>query len=167
MKHSIILLTGLVLLAVLISGCTSQPSAAPATATPAPQQAAATAAPAPAPQTFVGSEWKLGWFDDTKGMWSKIAEGSSITATFTADGKLTGFSGCSDYSTTYEFGKSPLIFIKRPAVSTKTCQTPVGVMSQESAYFTDLEWSDSYGIQNGQLLFFNKDGRKILQFDPA
>jgi heat shock protein HslJ len=117
---------------------------------------------------IVGKKWQLGWYDDTKGMWSKVADGSTITATFSPDFKLTGFSGCSDYATTYEFGEATnQILIKRPPVSTKTCQTPNGVMSQESEYFTDLEWAQTYTIQNNQLLLFNKDGRKIVQFDPA
>jgi heat shock protein HslJ len=169
MKHWFVLCTGLVLVAVLLCGCTSQPVPAPATpapATAAPQQA--TPAPtAAAADSLVGSHWQLGWFDDTKGMWSKVAEGSTITAKFSADGKLRGFSGCSDYITDYQFTESPKVWFKRPAVSTKVCQTPTGVMSQESAYFTDLEWSETYALKDGQLLFFDKTGKKILQFDPA
>ena len=170
MKPCILLCAGLLVLAVLLTGCTSQPATAPATPAPAapaaPAQPAAAAATTAAANPLVTTHWKLGWFDDTKGMWSKVAEGSTITMKFSGDGKLRGFSGCSDYITDYQFTESPKIWIKRPAVSEKICQTPNGVMSQESAYFTDLEWSETYQVKDGQLLLFDKKGRKILQFDP-
>ena len=168
MKHWTIVCSGLILAAVLLCGCTGQPAATPATATPAPasvQQPAATTAAAA--ETLVGTHWQLGWYDDTKGMWSKVVEGSTVTAKFSADGKLRGFSGCSDYMTDYEITESPKIWFRRPAVSQKVCQTPTGVMNQESQYFTDLEWSETYSLKDGQLLLFDKTGRKILQFDPA
>jgi len=168
MKPCFFVCFGLLVLAVLISGCTSEPAAAPATPTPAPviEQPSATPAPTNA-ETLLATSWKLGWFDDTKGMWSKVAEGSTITADFSADGKVRGFSGCSDYVTDYQLTESPHVWFRRPGVSQKICQTPTGVMSQESAYFTDLEWSETYAITDGQLLFFDKSGKKILQFDPV
>lgn len=168
MKQRFFLCAGLLILAVLIGGCTSQPAAAPATPTPAPAIEQPTAAPtASAAETLVGSHWQLGWYDDTKGMWTKVAEGSTINARFSANGKIRGFSGCTDYITDYQITESPKIWFRRPAVSETLCQTPSGVMSQESAYFTDLEWSESYEIKDGQLLLFDKSGRKILQFDPV
>ncbi|NMB78098.1 MAG: META domain-containing protein [Methanomicrobiales archaeon] len=166
MKQSVCLFAGLVIMAVLITGCTSQPAAAPA-ATPAPAVAAPVATEAThIPTTFLlDTTWKLGWYDDTKGMWSKVIEGSSITAKFTSDGKLTGFSGCSDYTTDYQLTDTPKIWIKRPTVPELVCQTPTGVMSQQGAYYTDLEWSQTYAMKDGQLLFYDKTGKKILQFD--
>jgi heat shock protein HslJ len=167
MKFAIPLCAGLLILAVLFSGCTSQPAAAPASPTSVAVSQQVTAAPTTAGPALIGTNWKLGWFDDTKGMWSKVAEGSSITATFAADGKVSGFSGCSDYVTDYQLTQSPKVWFRRPTVPEKICQTPNGVMSQQSAYYTDLEWSESYAIKDGQLLFFDKTGKKILQFDPT
>jgi heat shock protein HslJ len=158
---------GLLILTVLICGCTSQQAAAPASLTPAATPQQVTAAPAATGPAIIGTNWKLGWFDDTKGMWSKVAEGSTITATFSANGKISGFGGCSDYVTDYQLTESPKVWFRRPAVPEKVCQTPNGVMSQQSAYYTDLEWSQTYGITGGQLVFFDKTGKKILQFDPA
>ncbi len=168
MKHGFFVCFGLLVLAVLICGCTSEPAAAPATPTPAPvvEQPTAPSIASDA-ETLLATSWNLGWFDDTKGVWSKVAEGSTITADFSADGKVRGFSGCSDYVTDYQLTESPHVWFVRPAVSEKVCQTPTGVMSQESAYFTDIEWSETYAIKDGQLLFFDKSGKKILQFDPV
>lgn len=168
MKRLVFICIGLLIAAVLVTGCTSQPAKPPATA-------AATAAPtAPSsiptqsvPTAITGITWKLGWFDDTRGMWSKVAEGSTITATFLNEGQVTGSGGCNGYSTDYQLGQPPRIWFRRPVVPEHLCQTPSGVMSQESAYFTDLEWAETYSVTGGQLLIFDKTGRKILQFDPS
>jgi heat shock protein HslJ len=80
---------------------------------------------------------------------------------------VTGFSGCSDYVTDYQLTETPKVWFRRPAVPEIVCQSPNGVMSQQSAYYTDLEWSQTYAVTNGQLIFNDKSGKKILQFDPA
>ena len=168
MKALYITCIGLLVLAVLVTGCTSQPAQTPATpaATAAPAQTPA-AIPATPPDTLTSTTWKLGWFDDTKGVWSKVAEGSSITATFLNEGKVTGSGGCNGYSAEYQLGAAPRIWFRRPEVTDRKCQTPTGVMSQESYYFTDLEWAETYAITNGQLIIFDKANKKILQFDPS
>jgi heat shock protein HslJ len=170
MKKCIVLCAGFLILAVLFCGCTSQPTTAPSSLTPAPVTGASQVSAPPtttAGPALIGTNWQLGWFDDTKGLWSKVAEGSTITAKFSTDGKVTGHSGCSDYVTDYQLTETPKVWFRRPAVPEKICQTPNGVMSQQSAYYTDLEWSQTYAITGGQLIFFDKTGKKILQFDPA
>jgi heat shock protein HslJ len=158
---------GLLVLAILVTGCTSQPAQTPASpaATATPAQTPATI-PAIPPATLTSTTWKLGWFDDTKGVWSRVAEGSTITATFLNEGRVTGSGGCNGYSEDYQLGNESRIWFRRPVVPDHLCQTPNGVMSQESAYFTDLDWAETYSITNGQLLIFDKANRKILQFDP-
>ncbi|MDO9549861.1 MAG: META domain-containing protein [Methanoregula sp.] len=169
MKQRFLLCTGLVILAILFCGCTSQPASAPVA--PATQTPAAvvqpTATPTAVAPSLVGTNWQLGWFDDTRGVWSKVAEGSTITARFSTDGKVSGYSGCSDYITDYQLTETPRVWFRRPAVPEKVCQSPNGVMSQESAYYTDLEWSETYSITNDQLIFNDKTGKRILQFDPT
>jgi heat shock protein HslJ len=168
MKILYITCIGLLLLAVLITGCTSQPAQTPASpeATAAPAQTTAVI-PATPPATLSSTTWKLGWFDDTNGVWSKVAEGSTITATFLNEGKVTGSGGCNGYSADFQLGNESRIWFRRPEVPDHQCQAPTGVMSQESYYFTDLQSSETYSITNGQLLFFDRTNRKILQFDPS
>jgi len=158
---------GLVVLVVLITGCTSQPAQAPSSpvATSIPAQTTAVT-PATPPDTLTSTIWNLTWFDDTKGVWSKVAEGSTITATFLNEGRVTGSGGCNGYSVEYQLGNESRIFIRRPEVPGNLCQFPTGVMSQESVYFTDLMAADTYSITKGQLLIFDKENRKILQFEP-
>jgi heat shock protein HslJ len=172
MKYLLALCTGILVLAVFISGCTSSSSPAPAATTLSPA-AVATAEPVTtATPSIAGTTWSLGWYFTTNGIWSKVAEGSNVTATFSTagnsvDGTVSGSSGCSKYITTYHLGKGQEISIKRPEVPTLVCQTPFGVMNQEAAYNSDLELARNYSITDGQLLIFNDQGQKILQFDPA
>ncbi len=166
MKNGCVFLIGLLILAVMITGCTSQtvPSAPPTQpATPVQQPVTQQTSP-PAPQ-LVGTNWKLGWYDNTNGMWTSVVSGSSINAIFASDEKMSGFGGCNPYITVYHLMDAPKVSITRPAVSDNQCQEPIGVSSQESYYYTDLERVDTYSITDGQLIFFDKQGRKILQFD--
>lgn len=167
MKVLYVTCTGLLLLAVLIAGCTSQPAQPTVypTATAAPAQT--TFVPVPPPATLTSTTWNLTWFDDTKGVWSRVAEGSTVTATFFTEGKVTGSGGCNGYSTDYQLGNESRIWFRRPEVPDHLCQTPTGVMSQESAFFTDLEWAETYSLTDGQLLIFDKSQKKIMEFDPA
>lgn len=169
MKSLYIGCIAMLVLAFLGAGCTSQPAQLPAT--PAATTALAQpecVIPVSPPATLTSTTWKLGWMDDTKGMWSKVTEGSTITATFFTEGQVTGSGGCNGYSADYQLGGAPRIWIRRPVVPDNSlCQTPSGVMSQQSAYFTDLEWAETYSITNGQLLIFDKMNKKILQFDPS
>jgi heat shock protein HslJ len=166
MKRLIICCIGLLVAAVLVTGCTGQPAQPAATPAATAASIAVTVPTQVVPSEITGTTWKLGWFDDTKGVWSKVAEGSTITATFLNEGLVTGSGGCNGYSTDYQLGQPPRIWFRRPVVPERLCQTPTGVMSQESAYFTDLSWAETYSVTNGQLLIFDKTGRKILQFDP-
>jgi heat shock protein HslJ len=168
MKALYISCIGLLVLVVLMTGCTSQPAQIPASpaATTAPAYPECVIPVLP-PATLTSTTWKLGWMDDTKGTWSKVTEGSTINATFFPEGRVTGSGGCNGYSTDYQLGGAPRIWFRRPVVSGHLCQTPNGVMSQESAYFTDLEWAETYSITNGQLLIFDKKNKTILQFDPS
>jgi heat shock protein HslJ len=168
-RHSAICtVIGLLVLAVLVAGCTSQPAPAPAsppvTTTPVP---AVTAVPSPVPYTLTSTTWNLSWFDDNNGGWSRVAEGSSVFATFISATRVTGSGGCNGFSSDYQVSGGSGIRMTRPEVTDRLCQTPVGVMSQESVFFTDLEHADTYAVTDGQLVIFDKAGRKILQFDPS
>ncbi len=73
MKKPVMILPVLLVLAVFFAGCTTQPgpatTPAPA-ATPAATQPAGT--PAVAARSLTGTAWKLGWYDDTKGVRSSV-----------------------------------------------------------------------------------------------
>jgi heat shock protein HslJ len=168
MNVSLCACIGLLVLAALVTGCTNQPAQTPVSTTAVPTSFQTAAVPAAAEPSLTSTTWTLAWFDDTKGVWSKVADGSAVTATFSAGGKVTGSGGCNGYSADYQLGDATRIWFRRPEVPhTVTCQTPHGVMSQESAFFTDLEWAETYSITDGQLVIFDRTNKKILQFDPS
>jgi heat shock protein HslJ len=156
---------GLLLLVVIMTGCTSQPAQTPAAPATTVTTVQTTTTPGAVPPSLANTVWNLAWFDDTNGMWTKVADGSNVSATFFTEGRVTGSGGCNGFSADYQLGNESRIWIRRPVVPDNLCQAPNGVMSQESAYFTDLSWAETYSITNGQLLFFNENNRKILQFD--
>lgn len=168
MNKPYLALIACLLLAALLAGCTGEP--ATTAATPAPTTAVITTEPAATATTsgppLAGTTWNLGWYDDTKGVWSSVVQGSTITATFSGDSVLSGSNGCTDYTTEYKLLAAPGIWIRRPEVPDTYCSAPLGVGSQQSAYYTDLMNAESYTITGSQLLMFDRTGKKILQFDP-
>jgi heat shock protein HslJ len=167
MRYIIWICIGLLIMTALISGCATSPPSQPRDA-PAPAGTSQqTAAPAAPPLSVIGTNWKLGWYDDTRGVWSKVIDGSTITATFGSTQILSGSGGCTQYTTEYKLLEARKIWIRRPAVSETNCPAPTGVMHQQSTYYTDLELSETYKIENGQLLMFDRTNKKILQFDPV
>lgn len=168
MKNLYVIGIGLLVLAVLATGCTSQPAQTPAT--PAvPAAASSPTAPAtPAAPTLTSTTWTLAWFSGENSLWSKVAEGSTITATFLNEGIVTGSGGCNGYSSRFQLGNESRIWFDRPQVPLNNlCQTPLGVMSQESYFFTDLQNAETYAIVNNQLVVYDRNSKKILQFDPS
>ena len=63
--------------------------------------------------------------------------GTEITATFTADGKLTGSAGCNTYTSTYQ-ADAGTISIAEPVTTRMSCPEPKGVMEQEQAFLSAL-----------------------------
>ncbi len=160
---------GLLILAVLITGCTNRP--APALPTTVPTATTSVwpdcVLPVPPPDTLTSATWTLAWYDDTRGMWTRVIEGSTITATFFNEGRVTGSGGCNGYSTDYQLGNESRIWFRRPVVPDNLCQSPTGVMLQESEFFTDLERAETYAIMNGKLLVYDVANKTILQFDSS
>lgn len=139
MKRYILILTVFTVIAALCAGCTSQP--AQTTTTTSASSAQVTGTTAAAGPSLTGTNWKLGWYDDTKGFWSSVIQDSTITATFSPDNTITGWNGCGQYTTEYQIQKTTPggIWIRRPAVADFTgCQKPTGVDNQVTSYYADL-----------------------------
>ena len=167
MKSLFIFASTMVVLLIVVGGCTGQPSQqvqpipVPTLITPmaTPPQTAQ-------PLTLTSQGWNLGWYDDTKGVWSSVIKGDNVSIWFGMDGNISGSAGCTKYySAAYQTRDVNTIQINRPKESTTTCQAPTGVISQDSMYFTDLGWAASYVISGDQLQLFDSTGKKILQFD--
>ena len=89
--------------------------------------------------------------------------GTTITATFSPDGNITGNAGCNRYFAAYEAAESTMTI--GPAGSTKMyCGEPEGTMEQEARYLGLLESVTGYRIDADQLDLFDEEGRTLLTY---
>ena len=110
-----------------------------------------------APQlSLTGQTWqltKLGPVDRKK---------AGITARFTTDGKVSGFSGCNNYSGTYTTSGGSITVSRKLAVTRKACARPV--MVQERLYLAALTAARTYSIAGGTLQLRGKSGLTLATF---
>jgi heat shock protein HslJ len=72
--------------------------------------------------------------------------GSVITATFTADGAVSGSTGCNDYNGTYALDGTNLV-VSQVVSTKKACEQPL--MDQEQQYLTALQTPTSVETSGG------------------
>jgi heat shock protein HslJ len=78
-----------------------------------------------------------------------LLPGSGITAEFSADGKVSGSSGCNRYSGSYTTSGDTITFSSPMAATMMACDQ--AVMDQETAYLKDLGDAKTYSVQGDQL----------------
>jgi heat shock protein HslJ len=153
------LVAGLLALGLLLGACSpaASPRGAPTVEDPRP------AAPSPTGaglglSELEGSDWVLLTLKD-----SNPIEGSNITLRF-GEGQANGFSGCNWYGGPYRAGDGKLA-ISEIAVTLQACQSPVGVMEQESEYLAALQKVVAYQLAGIRLEMQDVVGETILVFD--
>jgi heat shock protein HslJ len=133
----------LICIAVLFSACTPV----------APTFTAPTAASSPTPvaidlNQLYANPWTLVAYGDPAN--PTVVQGvTSLTAQFAADGTLTGFGGCNNYSGTYQAGTDGTMQIGALATTQMACAEG---MDQETAYLNALQTASSFSFTGqGQL----------------
>ena len=91
---------------------------------------------------------------------------TDLTATFGADGSLTGSAGCNNYNATYTSDKGT-IEITEPAATRKFCSEPEGVMEQEHAYLSVLPTAVGYHVDGTVLELLSADGTRLVTYVRA
>jgi heat shock protein HslJ len=89
--------------------------------------------------------------------------GANITAIFGVDGTVSGSAGCNRYVASFVATVSA-ITIGTPAVTHGTCDSPSGVMTQESLYLSALRGASTYLIQDEVLTISDSSGNTVLTF---
>jgi heat shock protein HslJ len=120
----------------------------------------ATAATAITQQT-----WSLRSYAGPGGTAIPVVNDTSVTARFTADGRLTGSGGCNQYSARY-LVKDTLMVISATATTKMHCPGD-GVMNQESRYYSLLEDAAALRIHDRVLTVYNTAGEPLLVFGAA
>jgi heat shock protein HslJ len=92
-----------------------------------------------------------------------VQAGTSLTAVFAADGTLSGFGGCNNYSGTYQAGTDGAMTVGPLASTAMACADS---MDQETAYLAALQAAKSFGFRSpGQLVVnYGTDPAQVLVF---
>ena len=139
------------IMAVLIVAGANQQMHAQGETLPSKKIAGAVALPTTASpsSSLQGKTWRLTSFTNESSS-VVVLPGTEITATFGADGKLTGSAGCNNYFASYQiFGNG--IKIGSIGSTLKYCAEPTGVMAQETTYLRLLQSSTTYAVTFDQL----------------
>jgi heat shock protein HslJ len=86
---------------------------------------------------------------------------SSVTARFTADGKVSGFSGCNQYSGTYRTSGS-VISVSKLATTQMACPKPQTLL--ERVYLKALASARRYSVSGSKLTLLTRLGIPLATF---
>ena len=106
---------------------------------------------------LTGSVWGLSLLMD-----KAIIPGSSISAEFTSDGKVSGSSGCNQYSSTYTVTGSTIKIASPMAATLMACSQEL--MDQESAYLQALGEAKTFSVAGDQLTLSGADNKSLLVY---
>jgi len=95
-----------------------------------------------------------------------VKPGTTITAFFDAQGKVSGSAGCSQYTASYEATIAGLS-IGAPASSKMNCNEPAGIMTQETVYLTTLQGAASYSLSGNTLTVNDSGGKALLTYSTV
>ncbi len=147
MKRIILLCTGLLLLAALMfAGCTSQPLL------PTGEQEPSATLP-------LGVELRLVSYSDGEEDLVMPIGDAPISATFGADGKLTGSSGCNRYTADYQASGS-FLTIGPPASTRMACESLI--MIQEDKYLSLLPLAVRYEMMTADTMTISDGTGNVL-----
>lgn len=156
-SHATIILICGVLCALLCAGCTTQPHTVPVTPLPT--------TPIPVtlqPSLPITGTWTLVSALAGTGT-SNVLPGTIITATFSDDGTVAGTAGCNSYVATYQVGDMTLT-IGTPVTTMMSCNSPAGIMNQETIYLSNLQGSASHTIDGDLLRVYDGSGKTLLTY---
>jgi heat shock protein HslJ len=118
------------------------------------------------PTALTGTTWTANMVNNGAEAVTNLVTETTITAVFTADGKLNGSAGCNNYMTSYTLDGDN-IAIEPPATTRKLCPEPTGIMEQEAAFTTMLPQAATYSISGDTLELRTADGALIASFTAA
>jgi heat shock protein HslJ len=113
---------------------------------------------------LANTRWQVTDYADprnTTGM-TNVLLGTTLTADFSADNKISGSAGCNTYSGTYQLDGQSLTISGPLATTMKACAEDV--MSQETVFLTNLQAVAGYKLDNvePQLHLLNGKGQVIV-----
>ncbi len=120
----------------------------------------AACSPSGSSQDLTGNVWLL---SELNGEQPII--GTAISAEFDEEGRVSGSSGCNNYSTSYEVNGDQLTFVEPVASTMMAC--PEEIMEQEREYLGVLADTATYDIANEELILNDSSGNELARFDAV
>ena len=139
------------------------PTAVPPTAVP-PTAVPPTAVPptaTPQPPSIQGKNWVVTTYNNGQGALASPLAGTTLTALFGADGKVSGSDGCNTYTAPYTLSGTSLT-IGAPVLTGMAC--PDDVMAQAQQYVAALQQTQRYEAAGNQLTLLAASGQKLVQY---
>jgi heat shock protein HslJ len=112
---------------------------------------------------LVGTAWSATGINDGRGGVVSLLEGTTVSATFDADGRLTGSGGCNRYTGAFRLDGAA-IAIDGVASTMRACLGPDGVMDQEAAFHAALGRARRWSIDGRGLELRDEDGALQVGF---
>lgn len=116
-------------------------------------------------QELAGTIWQAILYNNGKGAVVSVNV-PTITANFGADGTVSGFAGCNDYSGSYATNGDALQ-IGSLTVTEKTCSEPANIMEEESQFLAALQSAANFQIEGNVLQVQNMMGEIAVQFEQT
>lgn len=104
-----------------------------------------------------GTSWEVVNYNNGKQAVVSVLADSEISLNFSADGQVSGKSGCNTYSGGYEANDDQLK-ISPLAATLMACDKPAGVMEQEQQYLTALQNAATFEIAGDTLTIRDASG---------
>lgn len=114
----------------------------------------------------VAGSWEVLSYNDGGQAIVSVLSGSTLTAVFGEDESLEGSGGCNTYSGNYEVGGDE-IEIGGLAFTEIACDSPEGVMEQESKFLEALQSAQTWSVRGDTLEFRNRDDQIAVTLQPA
>ena len=118
----------------------------------------------PLPEPLIGTNWTLESFHTSDAV-SSVISGTTITAVFREDGRVSGSAGCNTYFAGYSRSGSSLS-IGTIGTTRMHCGAP-GVMQQEDSYLALLGKVTTFTIEGERMSVSDAGGATLLSYTKA
>lgn len=114
------------------------------------------------PATLTDTMWQGISYNNGRQAVVSVLEGAPITAMFSADGTLSGSTGCNNYTTSYTTDGNNISISEQIATTRRACDQPQA--EQEMAYLAALPQAATYRISGDRLELRAADGALLADF---
>jgi len=108
-------------------------------------------------QDLSGTSWSVTAYNNGKQAVTSVINGTTLTADFGKDGNLTGSSGCNTYQGSYKISGNQ-ISIGSLTSTMMACNTPQGIMEQETQYLAALQSAVTYRVEGSSMELRTTEG---------